>query len=1122
MPAPSPAPVQVSFDDVVLPTYAPAAPDRNPMFLEKRVYQGSSGKVYPLPFTDRVAETPAPRAWKAVHLENAFIRVMILPELGGRIHVGHDKTNGYDFFYRQDVIKPALVGLAGPWISGGVEFNWPQHHRPSTFMPADAHVERHPDGAVTVWLSEHDPMARMKGMHGVTLYPDRAYIELRARVFNRTPHPQTFLWWANVATRVHERYQSFFPRDVTYVADHAKRAMSRFPRAEGHYYGVDYAKRGREGVPAADAPRQYAPPAGEYSPDDLSWYANIPVPTSYMAMGSAEDFFGGYDHAAEAGLVHVANHHISPGKKQWTWGNHPFGYAWDRNLTDADARGEHAPYIELMAGVYTDNQPDFSFLQPGETKTWSQFWYPIQKIGPAHQANLHAAVSLLVRDGRARLGVSPARAIDGAVVTLSRGAKELARFIRDLAPGAPLLEMVKLPRGVAETDLVLRVCDADGAELLAYAPKKITAGAVPPAATEPPLPGDIASTDELFVTGLHLDQYRHATRMPETYWSEALRRDPGDARCNLAMGKWHLRRGEWADAERHLSASIARQTLRNPNPADGEAHYQLGLVLRHLGNTTDAYAAFYKSTWNQAWAGAAYHALAELDCARGDFATALAHLDRVLVHAADNLRARALRVIALRKLGRDTEAAAALDATLALDPLDAWSLHLRDGAFPFDVQIRLDVAHDYARAGLFAEALALLDTAPAPAASGNPADLGAAPLLAYTAAWIAGLVGDAASRRRHLANARKASPDYCFPARLEEIHVLEAARAADPRDGRAALYLGHLLYDRRRHAEAIACWRDATRLDPKNAVAWRCLGLGAFNILKKPALARAAYEKAFPAAPADARLCYERDQLWKRLGIAPAKRLRELEKHAALIAARDDLTVEYCALLNQTGAPERARAIVAARKFQPWEGGEGQALGQHVRTHVLLARRALAAGDAAQAVEFARAALAAPENLGEAKHLLANQSDIQLLLGDALAAAGRADEARAAWTAAAEARGDFQAMSVKNFSEMTYFSALALRRLGRSRAAEKLLRELLAHARALAKTEAKIDYFATSLPTMLLFEADLQTVQTDTARFLEAQALLGLGKRAAARAKLKAVLASDPAHALAADLAASI
>ena len=144
------------------------------MFLEKRVYQGSSGRVYPLPFIDRIASEPTKRSWQAIHIENEFLRIMILPEIGGRIHIGYDKTTGYDFFYRQNVIKPALVGLAGPWISGGVEFNWPQHHRPATFMPVTTEIERHADGSVTVWCSDHDRMLRMKGMHGVCLRPGRA------------------------------------------------------------------------------------------------------------------------------------------------------------------------------------------------------------------------------------------------------------------------------------------------------------------------------------------------------------------------------------------------------------------------------------------------------------------------------------------------------------------------------------------------------------------------------------------------------------------------------------------------------------------------------------------------------------------------------------------------------------------------------------------------------------------------------------------------------------------------------------------------------------------------------------------------------------------------------------
>ena len=164
------APVRAWSEPVSIDTYLPAPPSRLPAYLDRRVYQGSSGRVYPIPFIDSVASEPTERTWQAVHLENRWIRLLVLPELGGRIHIGHDKTADYDFFYRNSVIKPALVGLAGPWISGGVEFNWPQHHRPATFLPVDTSIEEHADGSVTVWCSEHDPFTRMKGMPGVRLH----------------------------------------------------------------------------------------------------------------------------------------------------------------------------------------------------------------------------------------------------------------------------------------------------------------------------------------------------------------------------------------------------------------------------------------------------------------------------------------------------------------------------------------------------------------------------------------------------------------------------------------------------------------------------------------------------------------------------------------------------------------------------------------------------------------------------------------------------------------------------------------------------------------------------------------------------------------------------------------
>jgi len=1149
-------PVVVRRETVQIPTYRPERPDPNPMFLEKRVYQGSSGRVYPLPCTDRIAAEPTPVAWDAVYLENEYLSVMLLPQLGGRIHRILDKSNGYDAVYHQNVVKPALVGLAGPWCSGGIEFNWPQHHRPSTFMPTDVEIERHPDGAVTVWMSEHDPLARMKGMHGVCLHPGRSIVELRVRVYNRTTDVQTFHWWANVATRVHEGYQSFFPPDTTYVADHAKRATTTFPHANSSYYGVDYVSRGRDGIPAHEVPTRYIPPHAErsrkestgipsYRADDLAWYANIPVPTSYMCMGSVEDFFGGYDHKAKAGLLHIANHHISPGKKQWTWGNHEFGYAWDRNLTDADENGEYAPYIELMAGVYTDNQPDFTFLQPGETKSWSQYWYPFREIGPAVHATTEAALSL-TRQGRAvELGVAVTAEYPETTVQLLRGHTVLKQWCATLAPDRPGRFTYQLSRALGAERLGVNVLAKSGHTLLSYSTKIVSRAAVPAPATEPASPEEIKSNDELFVVGLHLDQYRHATRMPETYWREALRRDPEDTRCNLALGRWHLRRGEFEAAEAHLRRSIARSVSRNPNPYDSEAYYQLGRCLQFQflaraaegavhqtesspDDTTlleSAYAAFYKATWSQAWQSAGFHALAEIDCFRKDWALALEHLRRALRLNADNLRARNLQVVVLRRLNQTKEADGLLKETLALDPLDWWALQLSGKSLGCDNQVRLDMAHDYARSGLFTEALEVLAGAVAPKSDRLDGSLGTEPMLHYTRAWLTALEslsGSGARRmsavRKHLRCASRASVDYCFPARLEEIAVLGFALAANPRDFRAAFYLGNLLYDRRRHEEAISCWERSVKLAPNFALAWRNLGIAYHNVHGNPKRARSAYEKAVAASRRDARIVYERDQLWKRLRENPGKRLSHLRQFEELLLERDDLSVEFCALCNQTGDHASALRILSTRRFQPWEGGEGAVLGQYVRTHIALGREALAEGKADLAVDWFRKALVTPENLGEARHLFANSSDIHYWLGCALAETGDASGAREQWSYAAAFRGDFQGMAVRSYSEMTYFSALALKKLGRKREADKLLRDLLRYARELAKSSAKIDYFATSLPTMLLFDDDLQTRQTTSARLLEGQALIGLGQRAAGERCLRDVLLRDPSHALAADL----
>ena len=1071
--------VQVREDRVTIPTYPEQAPDKNPMFLEKRVYQGSSGKVYPNPFTDRVSNDKTDKTYDAVFLENEYIRLMILPEIGGRIHVGQDKTNGYDFFYRQNVIKPALVGLLGPWISGGVEFNWPQHHRPSTYMPVQHAIERHGDGSVTVWLSEHDPMLRMKGMVGICLHPGKSYIEARVRLYNRTPFVQTFLWWANVGVHVHEQYQAFFPPDVTYVADHAKRAVSSFPVARDFYYGVDY----RQGV-------------------DISWYKNIPVPTSYMVTESKYDFFGGYDHKRKAGLVHVANHHIAPGKKLWTWGNSEFGYAWDRNLTDSDG-----PYVELMAGVYTDNQPDFSWLQPYETRTWSQFWYPIQEIGPAKNANRYAAVSVEQESMQVKIGICVTETLPGAKVLVRANGNSEREQLVDLVPGIPFVQTFP-----EESDPTVLVFANDGREIICYVPQKLHAPASLPApASEPPDPKGISSQDELYLTGVHLEQYRHATRYPEPYWEEAMRRDPMDSRCNTQFGLLKLRRGELSEAEQYFRRAIQRLTRRNPNPTNSHAYYYLGVTLQYQGRFEEAYSAYYKTIWNRTCQSAGYYRLAQIECCGRRFDTALEHLERSLETNAGHLNSRNLKATALRSLGRCQEAEVCVSETLAMDPLDFWArnelLLLSKGGhhkssdkqilpLKANTQLQLDVAFDYAAAGFWNEAAGILSWV-----AGNQEAVH--PMVLYALGDFAQRAGNTASVQ-YRAAAAKAPPDYCFPSRIEEMNVLKSALDANPADARAHYYLGNLLYDKKRYEEAISEWEESVDLDGSFSIPWRNLGIAYFNARKDAPRALTAYEKAFALDPQDARLLYELDQLRKRMGISAADRLATLDQHPELLAHRDDLTVEVITLLNQTSQPQKALTQLSSRRFNPWEGGEGLVSGQYVWAHFLLGRLRLESGQAEEALKHFADARAYPHNLGEGKHLLTPETHLDYFAGVALSQLGREQEALQCWSKAVENKAPI--------TWMNYYQALSYRALGRGAEAKRTLEAMRTFAERQMKAEVKIDYFATSLPNFLLFEDDLQKRNQIDCLFILALAELGEDNMERAAALFKRVLAMDRYH----------
>jgi len=1076
--------VKAWAETITIPTYPIGQPDKNPMFLEKRVYQGSSGVVYPYLVIDRVFDEKTDQAYTAIFLENRYLKIMILPEIGGRVQMALDKTNGYHFIYYNRVIKPALVGLAGPWISGGIEFNWPQHHRPSTFEPVDWRIVEHADGSRTVWCSEIERMFFTKGMHGFTLYPDRAYLEISVQLYNRTSEPQTFLWWANPAVHVNDDYQSVFPPDVHAVMDHGKRDVSDFPIATGTYYKVNYAPG-----------------------TDISRYKNIPVPTSYMAYHSDFDFVGDYDHGQQAGMIHVANHHVVPGKKQWTWGNSDFGRAWDRQLTDDDG-----PYIELMCGAFTDNQPDFSWLMPGEEKRFTQIFMPYKQIGPAKHATRDAVINLEVANNAATLGVylTQPRAVH---VELLHDGRVLWQTNTRLGPEQTLTQSVALPPQTRPQQLVLRIADAHtGQELSAFTPIPGEPAAIPAPATAAKPPSEIASNEELFLNGLHLEQYRHATYAPEPYYEEALRRDPFDSRCNNALGLLLYRRGKFAEAEAYFHKALERLTARNPNPYDGEPYYNLGLALKMQGRYRAAFDAFYKAVWNAAWQDSAYFELARLAARLGDQAPALDLIDQALRRNWSHHKARHLKIALLRRLGRSSQALEEAARALALDAMDAgvmWEQRLLAGDESFATFVRgnantyVEIALDYLHAGLFDDAIAVLEAAPK-----------RDPMTLYFTGHCRLQKGDRLHAAEAFRHAAALPADYCFPHRLESVPALQSAIETNPADARAPYYLGNFWYAHRRYAEAIACWERASELDPAFPTAFRNLGLAYFNKLHDPKRALAAYDRAFTLNPDDARVFFELDQLEKKRNRSPQERLARLEQHRDLVDRRDDLTIEYITLLNMLGRHDQAYAILLERRFHPWEGGEGKTTAQYVASLIAQAERLIAAGEYVQAAERLERALAYPHNLGEGKLPNAQENNIYYYLGLAREADGDAAGARACFERAAT--GPSEPTSAMYYNDqppdMIFYQGLARRRLGRSDEARQIFRRLIDYGQAHLDDDVKMDYFAVSLPTFLVFDEDLTQRNRTHCYYMMALGHLGLGYPAEAQQCFDRVLALDANH----------
>lgn len=1048
--------VRCTVGSITIPTYREPPAEELPMFAENRVHQRTSGRPYPNKVVMQVDRThKEDKEYKLVTLENEYVKIEILPEIGGRIYSALDKTTGYDFFYKQHVIKPALIGVLGSWISGGVEFNWPFHHRASGFMPCDFTVEQLPDGGVACRLSEHDPIDRMKGMVSVILRPGKTYFETAMRLYNRTPAERSFLWWENAAVPVNEQYQIFFPQDVSYVNFHYLKSRTTYPIAGNGVYN---------GIPMEEE-------------RDISWHKNTRQATSYFAAASEYDFFGGYDHGKKCGVIHIGDHHISPGKKMFTWAYCQLAKSWENALTDTDGA-----YAELMAGSYSDNQPDFSWLAPYETKEFSQYWYPIAKIGAPTFANLHCAFRLDREKDSFCLQTTEAH--KNLTVRITSGSDLLFEKTGALAPTDIWAEEIReLPRFVTVT------VTADGKKIAEYAEKDFNRFNMPPTISDMPSAADMKDADELFLAGVHVDQYRDPHTEPDSYWKEALKRKPDHIPSLIAMAKYELGGYRLKSAEQYIKRAVKAITLYNERVQSGDVYYTYGRILEALGDTDKAYDMYYNAAWAADSVAKAMTRIAVIDIRREAYDEAVRHAQTALSYGSKNNLALACLVIALREQGDAKKADAVIKEQLKSDPLDHTMRFLagqEDLYALMDsdaVQTCLDIAFDLSAMGRYRDIMTLLSGLE----NARP-DCRRKPLY-YALGFYADRMGqDRAAYDRAAASSPLGA---CYPSRYEEIAVLESA--IEGGDDTAKMLLGCLYYSKRQYEKAASLWEECE----DDMIARRNLAVAYFSHLGRQAEALSIMRQLSEEYREDQQLLYETVVLLGKIGADPQEKI-DLIKQAPLVT-RDDILTELAKAYNQSAQPEKAIETLLSHDFVPCEGGEHAIADQYMFAHLYIGRRLMAEGAYEKALDVLREGQCLPQSLGAGIWNHCKLIPLKYLEAETLTALGKADEAEPIFRYIAGVEIEY--FSNMHLKELPYFRAKAWQRLGENVKGRQLITKYRREWEEIINT---VDNgFLGTTPFFISFTDDPKRLRSAQYRYLMSLCCDLEGKADAARQHLK-------------------
>ncbi len=1009
---------------ITIPTYKLGPADPNPPFPLVQ-----STPVYPYTMLDNLTSDRVPMAYKAIYLENKYLKITILPQLGGHVYSVYDKVDQREVLYRDQVIKYGLVGLRGAWVAGGMEFSFPNAHTTDTVSPVESVLHQNSDGSATAVVGAVDWVSNMHWEIAITLRPDTARVEEGVTLFNSTPLNHLYLFWTNTAVKATDDAQYIYPMRET-VFDDAFATVESWPVWKGV---------------------------------DRSWYKNDADALAIFGRNVHRNFFGVYYHQSNYGVVHVADFRQDSGKKFWTWGTARSGKIWDKILSDNDGS-----YNEIQSGrFYTQGSREF--MNPHRVEEWTEYWYPVRGLDTGYvEATSQMAINATYSPGaqnqpQVKISVSPVAGVSDATVVVKQGATVLKQFqhvqFTPLQPVDFTVPVEELEQ--AKKNLEIQILSAQGKVLLQWSASEPIDGnpdLIPSVGKPIKRRIDITSrtpVEELYLHGVFLQKTGNEPGALKIY-DQVLQRDAGYVPALLQEAWIHYRAADFAKAESLVARAMERDNDLNQNSTIAYASGVIDRADGHLAQAKDA-------LWNAIHYGSAlppgpslaasYVELGEIAIHQGNYAKAIDLLQQAVAYNPNDAFALADLAAAERLAGNLQNAVQHSTKAVQKMPLLPYALaeNWLDGSaskansnwtkiISSDPQNYIAIASWYHKLGAWESSdkvlHAAIDNLPAQTIS---------PMVYYYLASNARHEGNSEQAEQYAKQAASLSSAEVFPNRLTDAAVLTEAIHENPADAHAKYALGNFLFAHARYDEAADLWSQALAQGFDNPVLLRNLGVYQWRIKKNLASAAGFYSRAIHLSPNDYRLYSDLDNIYEQQDDTAA-RMKLFTSTPATVLGQDTVRARHALLFLEQSKPEEALALLVNHHFKPWEGGV-VVHNMFVLANMEKGKRALANHQPAQAADAFREAMQYPEDLGTGEPSHPDNSEQLYWLGIALKAQGKDAEATAAWKQAATAG--------------SVYSALADRKLGQDQQAKLIFDR---HIQAASKPGAKAnDYYSAGL-----------------------------------------------------------